>query len=406
MAHFFHGLRRKFECSAPLCWGSALFLPGILLLWLAGFAGSGCGHVSEAAQGAAVVSTTDLGAIPTDPDILGRDGGYSALFQGVSVWVYGDTFLAKPNAEGFTLISDSWSYTNDLTVQKGITGFQQFVDAANAPLMLLPETAVEQAFNEAHNGSNCKQQPCGARYALWPASVVVDPATGQALVFYGLVYALPGAFNFQVLGSSVATWQSLLQQPVRPTSNTVVVGHPDLMFSASEPAFGSASLISEGMLYVYGCGIPSIGTDKGCRLARVAPANVLNPNTWSFFAGNGTWSDKIGDAVPAFIGNNILSVAWNNYLQLYVAVYSAPLSQEVLMRTAPSPEGPWSATTLAFNAMLPASGNVYDAHAHPEYDANGGETIYVTYTRSLPMPFTSEERLVAVRLARVAAKQP
>jgi hypothetical protein len=26
---------------------------------------------------------------------------------------YGDTFLAKPNAGDFTLISDSWSYTSD-----------------------------------------------------------------------------------------------------------------------------------------------------------------------------------------------------------------------------------------------------------------------------------------------------
>jgi hypothetical protein len=40
-----------------------------------------------------VVKVSDLGPIPTNRDILGRDGGYSALFQGHSVWLYGDTLL-------------------------------------------------------------------------------------------------------------------------------------------------------------------------------------------------------------------------------------------------------------------------------------------------------------------------
>jgi len=46
------------------------------------------------------------------------------VFQGYSVWLYRDTFLAVPNAKGFTLISDSWSYTKDLNAQNGITGFR------------------------------------------------------------------------------------------------------------------------------------------------------------------------------------------------------------------------------------------------------------------------------------------
>ncbi len=346
------------------------------------------------------MSAQDLGAIPTNPDILGRDGGYSALFQGQSVWLYGDTFLAKPNAQNFTLISDSWSSTSDLIAQGGITGFKEPFDSAGAPEMLLPETQAEEAFNAAHNGSNC-QQPCGARWALWPASVVVNPANNQALVFYMLVYAQPGAFNFQAAGYSVASWQSLTTQPQRPTiSPPVVSAHPDLLFNQNEPAFGSASLISGGVLYVYGCGIATNGFDKGCRLGKVAPQNVLNRSAWSYYAGNGNWSSQISDAISAFNAGSILSVAWNNYLQLYLAVYSEPFSQDVVLRTAPAPEGPWSQPVKAFTAMQPSQGNVYDAHAHSEYDAKGGQTIYVSYSRSLPAPFTSEVRLVSVQLAR------
>lgn len=70
-----------------------------------------------------------------------------------------------------------------------------------------------------------------------------------------------------------------------------------------------------------------------------------------------------------------------------------------MMRTAPNPEGPWSAEVLAFDAMQPVSGNVYDAHAHSEYDLNGGQTIFVTYSR-VTGTFTSEVRLAMIELQK------
>lgn len=347
-----------------------------------------------------VVSLTDLGTIPTNPDILGRDGAMSALFQGYSVWLYGDTFLANPNANGRTLISDSWSYTTDLNAQDGITGFQEHLDSADAPTMILPESPAEFTFNQEHNGNPCQAQPCGARWALWPATVVSDTTNDRALIFYGVVYALPGPFNFQGFGNSVATWQDFSQQPQRPVFNPPIVkDHPDLMFNQNQPNFGSAAFIQSGVLYIYGCGIPSDSSDKGCRLAKVDPASVLNLSAWSYYAGEGKWSSQSNDAVPVFDDANIVSVSWNNYLQQYIAVYSKVLSQNVMMRTARTPEGPWSREVTAFVAMQPTSGNVYDAHAHPEYDLNNGQTIFVTYSRATGA-FTSEVRLLAVQLQR------
>src|SRR5271154_4161513 len=150
----------------PVSGKLVLFLAAaLLLLLLAGLGPFGCGvEIGSGSPAFSALQVTDLGPIPTNPDILGRDGGYSALFQGYSVWLYGDTFLASPNAEDFTLISDSWSYTNDLVAQGGITGFHERLDSAGAPTMILPLTPDEEAFNAAHNGNNC-QQPCGARWA-------------------------------------------------------------------------------------------------------------------------------------------------------------------------------------------------------------------------------------------------
>jgi hypothetical protein len=266
--------------------------------------------------------------------------------------------------------------------------------------MILVETPEEQAFNSAHNGNPCAEPPCGARWALWPSSVVTDASVNQALVFYMVVYAQPGSFNFQSFGNSVALWQDIQQLPQRPTFNPPVVAeHPDLMFNQDEPNFGTAAFISGGMLYVYGCGTPSNGNDKGCRLARVDPASAQDRSSWTFYAGSGNWSSQLSDAISVFTGSSIMSVSWNSFLQQYVAVYSPPFSQNVEMRTAPNPEGPWSREVTAFVAMQPASGNVYDAHAHSEYDVNGGETIFVTYSRSTGN-FASEVRLVSVQMQR------
>lgn len=372
-----------------------------LLVLLSLLALTGCGS-SQSNSGPPpplkIVDATDMGAISTNPDILGRDGAYSAFFQGYSVWLYGDTFLANPNADGFSLISDSWSYATDLNAQDGIMGFRERLDSSGAPSMILALTPDELAFNLAHRGNSCQQQPCGARWALWPASIVSDPSSNQAFVFYMLVSAQPGNFNFQVVGNSVALWQSFQQTPQRPAFNPPFVpNHADLMFNDSQPNFGTASLIQNGMLYVYGCGTPTNGADKGCRLAQVSSGKAQNRSAWSFYSGNGNWSPQINDAVSVFTGSSIMSVAWNSYLQQYVALYSPPFSQNVMIRTSPKPAGPWSGELLAFVAMQPVSGNVYDAHAHPEYDVNGGQTIFVTYSRSTGT-FTSEVRLVSVTL--------
>jgi hypothetical protein len=384
---------------------SARILSGILPMLCFALGLSGCGGYPSPSSGPSpalsVANVQDLGAIPTNPDILGRDGGYSALFQGYSVWVYGDTFLSKPNADDQTLLSDSWSYTTDLNAQTGITGFQEQLDSAGAPTMILPLTPTEQAFNQAHNINNCQAQPCGARWALWPSSIVVNPADNSALIFYMVVSAQPGAYNFQGIGTSVAAWQNMQQLPQRPTLNPpIVAGHPDLLFTQNEPGFGSASFISNGTLYAYGCVY-----NTGCQLGKVDPSSAQDRSAWSFYAGNGNWSAQIGDAISVFNDASILSISWNAYLQRYLAVYSPPFSQNVVIRASPNPEGPWSSEIMAFVAMQPTSGNVYDAHAHAEYDSNNGQTIYVSYSRSTSAPFSSEVRLVAVELKSSNAQQ-
>jgi hypothetical protein len=349
-----------------------------------------------------VVQATDLGVIGSNPEILGRDGGYSGLFAGNSVWVFGDTFLANPNADGQTLISDSWESTTDLNAADGITGFQEPEDSAGAPAMLLSYTAAEQAFNAAHQGDPCQQQPCEARWALWPGPVVADTARNRALVFYQLVMAQPGNFNFAAVGYSVAIWQNSGDQPQRPTINPTAE-HPDLLFGQSDPDFGSAAFASGDTLYAYACNGSILGAP--CVLGQVALENVLDVSAWTFYAGNSGWSGNVGDAVAVMNAAPIMNVSWNDHLQCYVAVYNAPFSQGVMMRTSPKPEGPWSQEVTAFEALAPTNGgsSVHDAQAHPEFNGNGGQIMYVTYSHSTGA-FTSDLQLVAVEVKAVSTR--
>ena len=343
-----------------------------------------------------VKSATDLGVLETHSSITMRDGGYSTVFNGHSVWLYGDTFLDDENSDGYSLLSNTWSWTDNFDVNNEITGFQERLDDADKPQELLTLTDIEQAFNDLHNGENCEEQPCGARWALWPADIVVDPLTNWAYVFYQKVYAEPGDFNFDRVGHSVALWKEFDTTPERTVFNRVEQ-HPTLLFGKSEPSFGSAVLLVDNMLYVYGCDID--GLVKPCRLARVSVADVLDINAWTYYAGEGNWSIDLTDAKAIFNGNDIMSVFYNPFSQRYIALFSQPLDAETRLRTSTSPQGPWSKPVIVFDAKKPNNdtGWVYDALAHPEFTEDDSSILYVTYSRQTGF-LQAEVRVVKVEL--------
>jgi hypothetical protein len=332
------------------------------------------------------VQAQDLGTLPTNPDITGRDEAYSASFQGYSIWVYGDTGLQKKDVSGRNFLSNTWSYTSNFNGPPIAANFQERLDSVGSPTMLIQETPDEYSYDIAHYWDNCQQSTdpnCGARWGIWPSVMITDPVTGYGLVFY-MLESIDPVGNFTEQGTSVAIWKSFDQLPQRPTFNPAIVpGHSDLMFSSSETGFGGAAVISNGLLYVYGCHHAE-GLDKSCQVAKVSPATVQDKTTWTYYAGDGTWSSNENAAVTVFTGLDIMSVSWNNYLQRYVACYNALGTQNVMLRTAPAPEGPWSDELVAFTSVLNSDGSqAYDAQAHSEFDANGGQTIYVTYTNNM-----------------------
>src|SRR2546422_11662439 len=56
-----------------------------------------------------VLSTTELGPVRQNAVIKGRDGAQSALFQGTSIWMFGDTILTVPGHDGDNWANDTLS---------------------------------------------------------------------------------------------------------------------------------------------------------------------------------------------------------------------------------------------------------------------------------------------------------
>jgi hypothetical protein len=301
-----------------------------------------------------------------------------------------------PDADGQTWHHNSFSFTSDPSAADGITGLIERIDAVGAPQYLLVPTADEAAFNAAHRGDPCAEQPCGARYAAWPGAPLFDAARNRVLIPYGLVWAAPGDFNFHGVGGSFATWPDFDSAPERPIVSPGSA-HPTLLFAEGEPSYGTLAQIEGNDLFAYDCELDFLTFH--CTLAKVDLDHLFDRASWLFWDGS-HWSSKMGDARPVLDASSSLTVQFNSHLGQWTASYSKVLSNDVLMRTAPALTGPWSDATLLFTADRKGQdGTSYDATPHAEYEEDGGRVLYFSYSRPTGQGwFGGEFALVRVTL--------
>lgn len=343
------------------------------------------------APGPQVVSAAEVGVVGQSDAINGRDGGGSAIAFDRSIWTYGDTTLTVEDEWGRTWHHNSVSMTDDRDASDGIGGFTEPLDSAGAPRHLLPPTEDEYTFNEAHWDDGDCEAPCGARWAVWPGTPVWDPQRARALIIYGLIYAEPGEFNFEGVGTSIATWEDVDAPATRPTIDADAE-HPDLMWGVETPALGVASAIVDDRLNSFACEQEGLG--RPCVLASAALDDVQDAAAWSWWDGD-RWTAEPEDAATLFDGAPIMSLSYSAWLDAWLVVYSPPLAGAIYARSAPELTGPWSEASLLYTA--PESAAPYDANHHPEYETDG-QTLYITYSRSTGGWFDTEFPLVEVVL--------
>lgn len=399
---------RVIEAHHRLVLLTAITLCGLSILYFIASCGGGGSSGGDQAQALTqplpqaqllVSSVQDMGIIKVNPAILKRDCGISAIFQGRSVWIFGDTLLETPNADNMVFISNSWSSTYDMDAGDCIQEFCEVVDTVGAPAVFFPLTEEEKLFNAASADESCEQERCAARWHIWPGAIIVDSAKEWAYVFYRKVLVNYDTPDFYHVGHSIAVWKNYLEAPQRPVFD-YVDSYPTLLFAEQgDRGFGSAALVIDKQAYIYGCELGEDGLGKPCYLAKTPLDNILDRSSWSFYSGDGKWSMDLHDSQRVFYGNDMMSVFYNPYLDLFVAIYSEPLGSTAMLRSAERPEGPWSPPITLFTVDAPENvrGWVYDFLAHPEYSPDNSGRIYISYSKKTDQ-MHSQLHLVAVEL--------
>lgn len=327
-----------------------------------------------------IASAVDIGTIVQNAVIYGRDGNFSTRIGNRSVWTFGDTPMSVPGIEQNNWVDNSMSWTTDLDASDGITLTNDILDPTGAPGEFLPYTTFESQYNYAHDKRHCTAQPCGAEYALWPGAIIADPERGRALVFYYLLWRIPGQSGWTGIGTGLAAGapDGTFTRPILNPGNA----DPTLMWDSTEVAYGSGAMVMKDTLYSYGC-TPQF-LRQHCRVARVPLAQALVKSAWRYYAGHGAWSANPATAIVSFDGGAAgNTVFYDAYVNRFVLVYSGVFSDDVFFRVAPNPWGPWSNQTKMFTARPGWNGNIsYAAEAHPEYNEKGGKIFYVTYAHA------------------------
>jgi hypothetical protein len=346
---------------------------------------------AQAAPEAAVEGVRDLGPLQSLSVIRGRDGGYSARFGGLSVWVFADTPLNAPSEDGSRWRSSTRGWTGNFDARNGVA-LRDSVDRKGAPGEFLPFTPDELAYNAAHNREELGE--ARSRWGLWPGPLVVEPKTGKAIVFYSKVMCGNGPWAFESVGQSIALWDDLDHQPVR-LEVRLGADEPTLLFPKGDAPPAAGAVAVGDSIYAYDC--RKEGMAFSCIVGRAKFSEALKRASWRFFAGNGRWSDDWNAAVAVMNAAPMLSVHWNKHIGRFLAVYSAPLVNTIEIRTAERPEGPWSAGRVVVTGIAPKTKGTWDycGMAHAELARDDGRVEYFTYCRETGF-LASEIRLVEV----------
>ena len=325
--------------------------------------------------GPAAMISMDLGALSMPAVVTVRDGGAAALVGGTVLWTFGDTLMRVTGEDGFNYRSSTaaWAPAGQLTLDEALA-------PTGAPFQLLPYSSEEAAYNKAHGPME--------RYALWPASAISAPDGSGAWIFYQRLMVHPGTLNYQFLDVGLARLGA---------GSTVAVRDASPLFSAPTPSYALGAVVVSGILYLYGCSSVPEKLDSICSVVRAPVADAPSAAAWQAWDGSG-WNADLTQATTVLHGPpGDLSVSLNPHAGRFIAVFSGIFSNDVLMRSAPRPEGPWSSPEKLFTGLAPSSGNDYAGKEHPELAGDGGRTLVVSYARPTGT-FDGEVRLSSVTL--------
>jgi hypothetical protein len=298
---------------------------------------------------------------------IGGDGVYSAALSHNTIsWFFGDTWIGqiKNNRQvNATLVN------NTVAIQQG-------KDPATAKMRFYYHRT-------ADHQPAALIRPEDDRGWFWIFDGVMTPA--GLYVFLIQIERTPGdaVFNFKEVG----TWLGLVANPDESPTHWRITQTkvPWSTFSAAGGVlWGSAILQLDDFLYIYGTA-EDAGKEiarKHMILARVPVSSLADFSQWRFFA-DGNWvSDHKRVSLLSPDMPHEYSVTYVPALKRFAAVHSEDgLSDTILLRLSPRPQGPWSEPIPIFQcpeAGWDGSIFCYAAKAHSELSERPDQLI-VTY---------------------------
>lgn len=314
-----------------------------------------------------VTSVADLNRIAETlrggPAFQGADVGADVTLQdGRRLMVFGDT-LRSPAFSG-----------------------QRFV--RNSMLLFGPDCI--QTVLPADHGALIPDRPSATGHPVgyWPMSVarITRPGYDLVAVTAQRVRSVgDDTFDFENLGPAVAVFV------VAPGLAPQLADVRDLGADSTDPdrpAWGAATAVHGGWLYLYGTANPRQDFVFGfsLRVARVRPDDILDRSAWRYWDGQ-DWSRSSTDAVELIAAeggtSQTLSVFEQDGTWYALSKRDEFLGTDVVVWSAPSPQGPFddgqAVATLPSDA---AQGLLrYMPLAHPDLLPKPG-TMVVSYSRN------------------------
>lgn len=170
--------------------------------------------------------------------------------------------------------------------------------------------------------------------------------------------------NYSALAVSKDNGQNwgIYPQTVRPSAADAV---PGARYIPGNENFQMGAFMRPGDGYVYSFGTPS-GRGGSAHLARVPEGFVPDLTKYQYWNGDAnSWVPRNpGAATPVIPGPVAeMSAHYNNYLKQYLALYTNG-ANDVVARTAPAPQGPWSPEQLLVSSYQ-VPGGIYAPMIHP-----------------------------------------
>ena len=312
---------------------------------------------------------------------LGADSAYSIDLDDRHVlWLFADTFL-DPAADGTRENGPNYFIRNSVGIQSADDA-ERAHDLAQSSLQFYWGPVVNAAPTSFFHDLD------GSERWVWPLHGVRLPG-GELLLFRMQVVKTQGG-----LGFAVDSWDAIaIDDPSRAPAEW----QPRKLLDATKSLgklVGVSVLVHGEHLYAYA--VENSTQEHAISLARWPLRELaglrdgaLNDPEWYTGAGFVRQSALQPGAAPALLfrdGQVELSVHYDAARSRFVEIQMQGLfvgdaRTQVAMRTAPSPEGPWSSLSPLFRPLesqLPNAGDLaaYAAKAHPEQ--RGGDVV-LTY---------------------------